>query len=854
MRLSLDGADWQFKDYYGEDWRWRDAHQPQTRDLRFWRRGTVPGSVHHDLWALGEIPDPYWERNSLLLEWIPARTWLYRRTFQIDAGLEGRRIQLCFEGVDYAAEFFLNGDSLGSHAGMFTPARFEVGDRLRYGGENTLAVVLEPSPQEQPQVSRTSKVRTHKSRMTYWWDFCPRMIHIGIWDSVYLHVTGPVRMADVFVRPRLAPDHSQAAVAISTTVDAAGAQEIALDVTLRLNGQAVARARSTHALPAGSTTLRSDCVIETPALWWPNGHGAQPLYEADVCVLPVESAAAGAEHDRRIVSFGVRSIEFIPNEGADTAARPYTLVVNGRRMYIKGWNWVPLDVLYGVERPDKLERLLTLARDAHVNMLRVWGGGLIEREDFYARCDRLGLLIWQEFIQSSSGIENTPSDDPDFVRMLVGEAEQIIPRRRNHPALAVWGGGNELSAGPDDPLDEAHPLLAALKEAVTRLDPDRYWLPTSPTGRVFLNSLENIARDPAGLHDVHGPWEYQGVRGQYELYNRSTSLLHSEFGVEGVTNLRALRATIGPEHLWPATLDNPVWHHRGAWWNQHPMWQATFGPIGDPETLVRATQFMQAAGLRYAVEADRRRKYHNSGTLPWQFNEPYPNATCTAAVDYFGQPKPVYYAVAHAYEPVHVSARFAMAAWAGEEDFEAEIWASNSRAAAIPGALLTARIVGAGGRIYATWTAEAHIPGDGAAGLLAVRLPLAEVTEPVFFLDMRLHAAGGSLLSGNRYAFTTAQNLAPLLAIPPTRVTHQRQSDGDVWRIAVTSTGAQVAAGLWLEDARPAGSPGAVMLDANYIFLLPGESARITARWHAVPVEERRLSLGAWNTREVVIS
>src|SRR5690606_15591093 len=138
--LSLDG-DWQFKDYYGEDWRWRDAHLPANRDHRFWRTGRVPGSVHDDLWRAGEIPNPYFERNSLLLEWIPARTWLYRRSFGVPADWQGQRVQLRFEGVDYAAQFWLNGVLLGEHSSMYTPAVFEVGAHLAYGGDNVLAVV-----------------------------------------------------------------------------------------------------------------------------------------------------------------------------------------------------------------------------------------------------------------------------------------------------------------------------------------------------------------------------------------------------------------------------------------------------------------------------------------------------------------------------------------------------------------------------------------------------------------------------------------------------------------------------------------------------------------------------------------
>ncbi|MCZ7545174.1 MAG: hypothetical protein M5R40_17345 [Anaerolineae bacterium] len=237
--------------------------------------------------------------------------------------------------------------------------------------------------------------------------------------------------------------------------------------------------------------------------------------------------------DQHTVRFGIRRVELLPNEGAEPDARPYTFAVNGRKVYAKGWNWVPMDVMYGVPRPAKLDRLLNLARQAHVNLLRVWGGGLIESEAFYNRCDELGIMVWQEFIQSSSGVDNIPPDAPDMIAMMVADAERIIPRRRNHPALVLWCGGNELTLDSEQPCDDDQPMLAALKSVVARLDSDRLWLPTSPSGRLFSNSLENIRRDPHGLHDVHGPWEYQGVEGQYTLYNQGTALLHSEFGVEG---------------------------------------------------------------------------------------------------------------------------------------------------------------------------------------------------------------------------------------------------------------------------------------------------------------------------------
>ena len=267
----------------------------------------------------------------------------------------------------------------------------------------------------------------------------------------------------------------------------------------------------------------------------------------------------------------------------DVSFDDYELRVNGIAVPVRGWNWVPIDALYGVPRPEKLAHLLGLAARANANLIRVWGGGLIETPEFYDLCDRLGLLVWQEFVQSSSGIDSKPSDDPAFVATMTEDARQIVPRRRARPSLAIWCGGNELEA------DDSTPVLAALSRIVRELDPDRHWLPTSPVGE----------------EDVHGPWEHQGLRAHNGHYDGQTSKLHSEFGVEGMTNRRTLEALIAEEHRWPADRSNPVYEHLGAWWNNTPLVQAAFGGrIEDVETMRRCSQWLQYEGLRYAVEAD----------------------------------------------------------------------------------------------------------------------------------------------------------------------------------------------------------------------------------------------------------
>jgi beta-mannosidase len=846
-RISLNGSDWLFKDFYGEDWRWRDSHLPEGRDTRHWRRGSVPGCPHHDLWRLGEIENPYIERNSLLCEWIPQRTWLYKKTFVVDEEIKGQRVHLHFEGVDYQAEFFLNGQSLGVHIGMFTPAVFDVTDRLHYGRENLLAVVIEAAPPEEPQVGRTSRVRTGKTRMNYWWDFCPRLIHLGIWDDVYLEVTGPVCITDVFIRPQLSADFSHADVFMETELNAAITTSVDLEIILRHAGRVVARRWTQHALEMGQAHLETCLGVTAPRLWWPNGHGEQEMYEAEVRIAPVSAHAkdVSAVHT---VPFGIRQVSLAANESANSAALPYSFIVNGRKTYTKGWNWVPMDVMYGVPQPAKLEHLLRLAKRAHVNLLRVWGGGLIEKEAFYDQCDRLGILVWQEFIQSSSGIDNIPSVAAEYVRGMTDAAEQIIPRRRNHPSLAVWCGGNELMGEAELPLDDSHPVLAELKAAVKRLDPDRIWLPTSPSGPVFANSLEGIAKDPSTIHDVHGPWEYQGATKQYELYNRGASLLHSEFGVEGITNLRTLNATLSKAHQWPVDLDNPYWFHRGAWWVKRPMWDATFGELPDVETLVRATQFMQADGLRYALEADRRRKYHNSGTLPWQFNEPYPMAACTSAVDYYGRPKPVYYAVARAYAPLLLSARFDTLAWGECEQFAADVWVCNSHEQSYPNVNLWMRLIGKGGTAFVERTESVSFGANCATRLASMCEPLSRIPEDIFFLDLRLLGPDGALLGQNRYAFTRTATLAPLLACPSTIVSISSSGWEDA--VTLTNSGDTAAMFVWLEDGRDLGAPGSAYFDDNHFCLLPNESRTVTVIWKDVLARER-LEISAWNTEPI---
>lgn len=848
QRISLNGDGWHFKGFLEEEWRHQAAHEATPTNLRGWLPGTVPGSVHHDLWQQGELPNPYFERNTLLMEWVPQRTWVYRKTFTIGEEHQGKRTQLRFSGVDYEAHFFLNGEHLGNHRSMFAPARFDVSDKLHFGKENTLAVVLEPAPREQPQMGRTSLVRTYKTRMGYGWDFCPRLVHLGIWQDVALDITGSARIEDVWVRPVLSDDFQCAHLRVAIQLSSTKTVDVTIKSLIRFGNEVVASQQSETTLSAGDTQLSVELDVDNPHLWWPNGYGVQPLYQAEVRVLLPDG-----ESDAKTVSFGVRRVEWVRNDTPDESALMYTSVVNGRKVYIKGWNWVPMDALYSVPRLAKLERLLTLAQRANVNLLRLNGVGLVETEAFYNLCDRLGIMVWQEFILSSSAVDRKPAEDEAYVKLVVSEAEAIVPQKRNHPSLVIWGGGNELESLNFLPLDDTEPVLAAQRAVVQRLDPDRHWLPTSASGPMPFLGINTIRNHPTKIHDVHGPWHHQSLTAHYTLYNESPSLLHSEFGAEGLTNLRTLHATLAPENLWPATRDNPVWHHLGAgWWLDENGWRSFWGELPDLQTMVRASQFLQAEGVRYAIEANRRRTWQNSGSLPWQFNEPYPMAACTSAVDYYAQPKPLYYAVARAYAPLVISAIFPTQAWAGRTHFEATLHALYSGEHPFE-VDVVATLVGASGSIYQTKQVRATLGPDQATGLGAIQWLLFNLEENVFFLDLKLTIPQQESLAYNRYAFSRTDTLAPLLAVPTTSLAVQQYVEGDTWHLTLTNTGNQTALFVWLEEERDLQAEGYTYFEDNHFSPFPGESRAIAVRWSNVPAHERQLTVSAWNTEPIRI-
>lgn len=723
------------------EWEWSNRARRQ-HVLGGWRPVKIPASVQTALVELGEIKHPYYDLNSREAEWIEHRDWVYALDFKSPAYPQRGRVFLEFEAVDDACLVYLNGTLQARHEGPGAPFSVEIGPGLREGTNQLIVVVKAPQP-EFPQTGWTEQTRSLKGRMGFGWDFAPRMVRVGIIGRVCLRLTGPDRLGDFLVRSTLSPDNGQASLNLEAQVDGPTGQPVRFSVW-RENRQLAEVAVT----PGPDGIARAVLELAGVELWWPNGLGEQPLY--------IARAEAPDGSDRLETTFGLRRLEWARRKDAQEAEWPFTLLVNGQRIFQKGWNWVPADQMGGPAADDRALTLLQLAQQAGANMLRCWGGADPETPAFYDQCDRLGLLVWQEFPMSSAGISNNPPADPAYLARLEAYAGPVVRARRNHPSLALWGGGNELTTEGNRPLTFEHPYARCLQSVIEKFDPERQFRPSSPLGPQFEADPEK-----GELWDVHGPWEYsQRWPGpQYWRFNAINPLLHSEMGLPGDASLVTQKRYLTGEH---ALRRHPARrHHGGDWWDPQATIESVFGPIVDEELYIGASQWLQAEGLRYAVEASRRRWPHTAGLFLWQLNEPWPLAVCTSAVEYSRQPKPAYYAVKQAYRPRLATARYAGLKLAKGEPLQVELWFLNDLAA-YSGELRVELHDLAGRSLAEPGTHLVEAPANASRKLTALDISLPTEFEGTMVLNLTWPEGS------NRYIFSTRAEapLRELLAHP----------------------------------------------------------------------------------------
>ncbi len=628
-----------------------------------WLPANVPGGVHTDLLALGKIPDPFVADNEKKVQWITENDWEYRRTFSAsphfeaqNGGNEGGKYFLVCDGLDTLAEVSLNGQLLGKADNMYRQWHWDVTSLLK-PDENEVSIIFRAPVAFVRACEAQSRSHTvtaaisgaphlRKAPCQFGWDWGPQLPPIGIWKDIRLESYAEARMEDVHVRQ----NHQGGQVFVSADIAVEQWQDADLRATLKIT----APDGSTETIEANLTSpiVNLKSKIDNPQRWWPNGYGEQPLYQLQVTLENGTSTL-----DSRTYQVGLRTVEL--RRDPDQWGESFTFVINGVPIFAKGADWIPADSFPTRISDAHLEYLIKSAADAHMNMLRVWGGGFYEEERFYDLCDRYGVLIWQDFTFACSVY---PADDA-FAENVRIEAVENVRRLRHRASLALWCGNNEMEQGwvdwgwnmPAEPLNQTmkagydrmfHHLLPGV---VAAEDPDHVYWPSSASSGIPFGQPNGDQRG-----DMHY-WEVWHGRKPFTAYRSQFPRFMSEFGFQALPTYKTIQTYAAPADQ---NMNSYIMEHHQRSGNGNGLMLAqmteTFRAAKDFQSLVYLSMILQAEGIRYGVEHWRRSMKRVSGALIWQLNDCWPVASWSS-LDYFGRWKALHYAAKRFFAPVLLS-------------------------------------------------------------------------------------------------------------------------------------------------------------------------------------------------------
>lgn len=615
-----------------------------------WHEGRVPGCVQLDLLKKGDVRDPFYRMNEIDMHKLEGKDWIYRKDFLLTSDDMGSPvINLVFEGVDTFAEVYLNGHWLGRTENMFIPYTYAISDKVQEG-PNRLELRFESPVRAIKEMERKSPTKYHstvesarpfirKAQYSYGWDWGPRITQVGLWRSVYIELSDDVKIVNPFCyTERL--EEGLARLRISAQVEVIKDTPLEAEVIVSFGDVVETRVPVRLQERGGAYRIDSTIDITHPRLWYPNGMGEQPLYE-----IAIRVSSQGHLMDETRFRSGIRVVKLIQER--DEEGRTFILEINGHRLFAKGANWVPADNLLPRLSKDDYYRYVKLAKDANMNMLRVWGGGIYEDTAFYEACDDMGIMVWQDFMYSCA---QYPDDLEWFQKEAAREAECIVKSLRNHPAIVLWCGNNENNWGFVDWWGDGDPEYKGnylykkiLPEICASNDPSRpYWI-SSPYGGSHPNSMDE--------GDRHS-WDVWSNWGDYGRYLGDTGRFISEFGFQAMPTWKTVLWYTAPEDR--QILSPVICSHNKMNEGMERLLKFLVGRLGLPKDLqsfVYLTQFNQAEAIKTGVEHWRMRKPATAGALYWQLNDCWPVASWSC-IDFFGRKKGLWYYSRRFFAPV----------------------------------------------------------------------------------------------------------------------------------------------------------------------------------------------------------
>jgi beta-mannosidase len=818
-------------------WQFRQITTPEPDAETGWLSATVPGDVHLDLLANKKIEDPFYRDNESKLQWIENASWEYRDTFDVVPALLARtNVDLVFDGLDSPAQVYLNGKQVLNTDDSFRTWRVPA-KALLHAGSNLLRIVF-PSPNTsahlvaamdpwQPRTGTAEKTYIRKPAYEYGWDWGPRFVTSGIWKPVRIESWDKVRIADFAIRQR---DVSQTVAHIDAEIeiDAANPGPAGIGVQY-FDGPKRAGYYKKVTVHAGRNMIDVPIEISNPRLWYPAGYGDQPLYEFTATVSTGDEVQSGAvrgsgtmQADQRKVKTGLRSV--VLDHHLDQWGRSFQFLVNGIPVFGKGADVIPFDSFANRVTTADYRRILQSARDANMNMIRHWGGGYYETDEFYQICDELGIMVWQDFMFGNDWQPGTYQ----FKLTIEAEAEDQVRRLRNHPSIVIWSGNNEteeaLNWAPRDKLplevkyqmwqDYLTEFSGILNRVVERLDAETPYWPSSPS-----SDYEELS-DKYQSGDAH-IWDVWHGRVPFSTYETHHARFVTEYGFQSFPEMRTIEAFTQPEDRTGIFTPVMLAHQKNNEGNSiiHDYLLKDYPEPKDFPSFLYVSQVLQAEGIKIGAEHLRRSRPDTMGSIFWQLNDCWPVASWSS-IDYYGRWKALQYYARRFYAPILVSPHL--------EGGSVKVYIVSDKTEVQPGTLRV-RLMNFDGKVLLE--SNQGVSVDPLSSKVYLDWPLAKLaqaggadTAHVFVVAELMNGGGMGISTNLTYLAPTKEiHLKPAtLKVDVTQEKSKVSFSGDTGNYLVRMTSPVLARDVYLSF----GDLDVKVLD-NYFDLLPGQTVEI---------------------------
>ncbi|BDD01241.1 glycoside hydrolase family 2 protein [Persicobacter psychrovividus] len=637
---------------------WTLGHHAEKEQMpSAWVEGNVPGNAQLDWARANDYADYHFADNYKQWVWMEDCYWTYQTALDIPTSIEGQAVYFQAKGIDYECEIYLNDHLLTHHIGMFSEVKVLLTPYLKKEN-NLLKVVVFPIPKSHHNsYDRTQAVLSAKPAVSYGWDWHPRLVPSGIWDEAVCIVTASQAVKSMVVDYDL--NLEQHAAKVNLELDFWGGNLVGGSYLLQVMDQD----KCVKELPFKG--YYTNFELTDLKLWWCVGHGEAFQYDFVLTDLETEQQIS------RKVAF--RQVALVMNEGAyertntfpkSRSCPPVQMELNGQKIFLKGTNWVNPEIFPGTITDARYHELIDLALEANMNILRVWGGGIVNKDAFHHYCDEKGMLVWQEFPLAC----NDHPNEKQYLKVLKSEATAIVKRLKQFASTVLWCGGNELFNSWSGMTDQSH-ALRLLNSICFEHDPNTPFLPTAPV-----------------MGMGHGHYAFFDEDTQQDVFEWMFSAdctAYSEFGMPSPAFENTIQKIIPVEEQFPPR-PTEAWkaHHAyGAWteqtWLNAHIIEKYFGKSEDLSTLVARGQQLQKIGYQCIFETARQKQPYCSMALNWCFNEPWPTAANNSIVDYDNQIKPAFYSIKDALRPVLASAQFQRFSYDAGEWMEMDLWMLN---------------------------------------------------------------------------------------------------------------------------------------------------------------------------------